>query len=131
VVTESRKRTITTGIIDMVLILLFIGSAEPRPTGILWHEWLGIGFGVIAVVHIYRSWDWIVAALSRIFTHQTATTRFSLILNIFVFVAATLAVVSGLLPTVLKLGALGVATVQVGNLAKRLRRNRPPAQHSA
>lgn len=130
-VTESRKRTITTGIIDMVLILLFIGSAEPRPTGILWHEWLGIGFGVIAVVHIYRSWDWIVAALSRIFTHQTATTRFSLILNIFVFVAATLAVVSGLLPTVLKLGALGVATVQVGNLAKRLRRNRPPAQHSA
>jgi hypothetical protein len=131
VVTESRKRTITTGIIDVVLILLFIGSAEPRPTGILWHEWLGIGFGVIAVVHIYRSWDWIVAALSRIFTHQTATTRFSLILNILVFVAATLAVVSGLLPTVLKLGALGVATVQVGNLAKRLRRNRPPAQHAA
>ena len=130
-VTESRKRTITTGIIDVVLILLFIGSAEPQPTGILWHEWLGIGFGVIAVVHIYRSWDWIVAALSRIFTHQTATTRFSLILNILVFVATTREVVGGLLPTVLKLGALGVATVQVGNLAKRLRRNRPPAQHAA
>jgi hypothetical protein len=105
VVTESRKRTITTGIIDVVLILLFIGSAEPRPTGILWHEWLGIGFGVIAVVHIYRSWDWIVAAFSRIFTHQTATTRFSLILNILVFVATTREVVGGLLPTVLKLGA--------------------------
>jgi hypothetical protein len=105
VVTESRKRTITTGIIDVVLILLFIGSAEPRPTGILWHEWLGIGFGVVAVVHIYRSWDWIVAALSRIFTHQTATTRFSLILNILVFVATTREVVGGLLPTVLKLGA--------------------------
>lgn len=104
-VTESRKRTITTGIIDVVLILLFIGSAEPRPTGILWHEWLGIGFGVVAVVHIYRSWDWIVAALSRIFTHQTATTRFSLILNILVFVATTREVVGGLLPTVLKLGA--------------------------
>jgi hypothetical protein len=42
-----------------------------------------------------------------------------------------LGVVGGLLPTVLKLGALGVATVQVGNLAKRLRRNRPPAQHAA
>jgi hypothetical protein len=105
VVTESRKRTITTGIIDVVLILLFIGSAEPRPTGILWHEWLGIGFGVVAVVHIYRSWDWIVAALSRIFTHQTATTRFSLMLNILVFVATTREVVGGLLPTVLKLGA--------------------------
>ena len=33
-----------------------------------------------------------------------------------------LAVVGGLLPTVLKLGVLGVATVQAGNLAKRLRR---------
>ena len=42
-----------------------------------------------------------------------------------------LGVVVGLLPTVLKLGALGVATVQVGNLAKRLRRNRSPAQHAA
>ena len=94
--TESRKRTITTAIIDVVLLVLFIGAAEPRPTGILWHEWLGIGFGVVAVVHIYRSWDWIVAALSRIFTHQTATTRFSLILNILVFVAATLAVVSSI-----------------------------------
>ena len=37
-----------------------------------------------------------------------------------------LAVVGGLLPTVLKLGVLGVATVQAGNLAKRLRR-RPAA----
>ena len=83
------------------------------------------------MVHIYRSWDWIVAALSRIFTHQTATTRFSLILNILVFVATTREVVGGLLPTLLKLGALGVATVQVGNLAKRLRRIRPPAQHAA
>ena len=108
-VTESRKRTITTGIIDVVLILLFIGSAEPRPTGILWHEWLGIGFGVIAVVHIYRSWDWIVAALSRIFTHQTATTRFSLILNILVFVAATLAVVSGIAISREALPTLGLA----------------------
>ena len=38
----------------------------------------------------------------------------------------TLAVVGGLMPTVLKLGVLGVATVQAGNLAKRLRR-RPAA----
>ena len=31
--TESRKRTITTGIIDVVLLILFIGAAEPRPKG--------------------------------------------------------------------------------------------------
>ena len=37
-----------------------------------------------------------------------------------------LGVVGGLLPTVLKLGVLGVATVQAGNLAKR-RRRRPAA----
>ena len=37
-----------------------------------------------------------------------------------------LGVAGGLLPTVLKLGLLGVATVQAGNLAKRLRR-RPAA----
>ncbi len=37
-----------------------------------------------------------------------------------------LGVAVGLLPTVLKLGVLGVATVQAGNLAKRLRR-RPAA----
>ena len=107
--TESRKRTITTAIIDVVLLVLFIGAAEPRPTGILWHEWLGIGFGVVAVVHIYRSWDWIVAALSRIFTHQTATTRFSLILNILVFVAATLAVVSSIAISREALPTLGLA----------------------
>ena len=94
-VTESRKRTITTAIIDVVLLVLFIGSAEPRPTGILWHEWLGIAFGVIAVVHIYRSWDWIVATLGRVFGQQTAATRFSLILNSLVFVTMTIAVASG------------------------------------
>jgi hypothetical protein len=95
VLTESRKRTITTAIIDVVLLVLFIGAAEPRPTGILWHEWLGIAFGVIAIVHIYRSWDWIVATLSRVLARQTAATRFSLILNILVFVTMTIAVASG------------------------------------
>ena len=94
--TESRKRTITTAVIDLVILLLFIGSAEPRPTGILWHEWLGIGFGVVAVVHIYRSWDWIVATLSRVLAQQSASTRFSLVLNSLVFVSMTLAVVSGI-----------------------------------
>ena len=93
--TESRKRTITTAIIDCVILVLFIGAAEPRPTGILWHEWLGIAFGVIAIVHIYRSWDWIIAGLTRLFGHQTANTRLSLILNILVFVAMTMAVASG------------------------------------
>jgi hypothetical protein len=108
VVTESRKRTITTGIIDVVLLVLFIGAAEPRPTGILWHEWLGIAFGVIAVVHIYRSWDWIVATLSRVFAQQTVTTRFSLVLNILVFVSMTLAVVSGIAISREALETLGI-----------------------
>ncbi|MFM2309702.1 MAG: hypothetical protein RLY87_1824 [Chloroflexota bacterium] len=94
-ITESRKRTITTAIIDFIILVLFIGAAEPRPTGILWHEWLGIAFGVIAIVHIYRSWDWIIAGLTRLFGHQTAATRFSLILNILVFVTMTIAVASG------------------------------------
>ena len=95
-ITASRKRTITTAGIDLVILLLFIGAAEPRPTGILWHEWLGIAFGVIAVVHIYRSWEWIIATLSRFFGTQTATTRFSVILNVLLFVAMTLAVASGI-----------------------------------
>ena len=95
-ITESRKRTITTAIIDVIILVLFIGAAEPRPTGILWHEWLGIAFGVIAVVHIYRSWDWIIATLSRFFGTQTATTRFSVILNVLLFLAMTIAVASGI-----------------------------------
>ncbi len=92
---ESRKRTLTTFFIDVVVFVLFVGAAEPRPTGILWHEWLGIAFGVVAVVHIVRSWDWIVSTLSRIFAKQPASIRFSLFLNILLFVAMTIAVVSG------------------------------------
>jgi Domain of unknown function (DUF4405) len=92
---ESRKRTLTTFFIDVVVFVLFVGAAEPRPTGILWHEWLGIAFGVVAVVHIVRSWDWIVSTLSRIFAKQPTSIRFSLFLNILLFVAMTIAVVSG------------------------------------
>lgn len=92
---ESRKRTLTTFAIDVVVFLLFVGAAEPRPTGILWHEWLGIAFGAIAVVHIVRSWDWIVSTLRRILTAQPPSIRFSLGLNILLFVAMTIAVASG------------------------------------
>lgn len=106
--TESRKRSMVSGLIDTVLFVVFLLLTDPQSTGITIHEWVGLGVGLLVAVHLVRNWQWIVSMLSRMGQSQTITSKVSVALNITLFVVFALLVYTGIAISQKALPALGV-----------------------
>ena len=39
-------------------------------TGIATHEWLGIGLGVVLLVHFTLHWDWVIRITRKLLSHD-------------------------------------------------------------
>ena len=64
-------------------------APEPGATGFVWHEWFGLGFIPLFVVHIVLSWRWITTAWGRIGSDPAPRARINFLLNIALFVMMT------------------------------------------
>lgn len=94
--TESRKRILTSGAIDIVLFAIFMALTDPRFTGIPIHEWVGIGMAAVVIVHLVRNLAWIQTMFSRTLKSPLFTNRLSVILNIALFIVFALLIYSGI-----------------------------------
>ena len=94
--TESRKRTLTSGTIDIVLFAIFMALTDPRLTGIALHEWGSIGMAAIVIIHLVRNLAWIQTMFSRTLKSPLFTNRLSVILNILLFIVFALLIYSGI-----------------------------------
>ena len=66
-------------------------------TGLLFHEWLGLGLIPALIVHLLLNWDWVAASTRRFFGRLAGTVRISYVLNVALFVAMTIVILSGVL----------------------------------
>ena len=107
---ESRKRTMMSGLIDTVLFVVFLVLTDPQSTGITTHEWVGLGVGLLVAVHLVRNWAWLVSTFSRLSQGQTITSKLSVVLNIGLFVVFGLLVYTGVAISQKALPALEVVT---------------------
>ena len=67
-------------IVDVVLAISFLALMSVNLTGLLLHEWWGLGLMLLVIVHLLAQWDWTLTStrgfLSRL-THACASTTCS------------------------------------------------------
>src|SRR5580658_10375674 len=54
--------------LDAVLLLGYTLAYSYGFTGIGIHEWLGIGLGLVLLVHLTLHWDWVIRTTKRLFS---------------------------------------------------------------
>ena len=96
--------------LDALLLILYLVEESPRVTGVAAHEALGIAIAIPIVLHLLLSWHWIVANGRRLFAGGTTRTRFNYAVNIAVFVAMFIVVISGTVISRIVLPWAGVHT---------------------
>ena len=97
--------------LDVVLLFAYIVLQEPgNATGFIWHEWVGLAFIPLFVIHIVLSWSWITATWGRIGTDPAPRARINFLLNVSLFVMMTVVVVTGLVISQYALPLLGITS---------------------
>ena len=83
--------------LDIGLALSFAVAMEEHFTGLQIHEWLGLFFGAVILVHIILHWSWIVALTRTFFRKLFHESRLNYVLNVALFVDMVAVVVTGIL----------------------------------
>lgn len=84
-------------VLDILLTAAFVVSMKPVFTGENWHEWIGIGLGGAAIIHILINLKWVISVTRRFFGKVPRQARINYLLNLLLFVSFFLTVISGLM----------------------------------
>jgi len=83
--------------VDAVVIAVYLVATNPSTTGTPVHEWVGIGSGLVAFVHLVLHWEWAVRIASRFFRRLGAAPRVNFVIDALALVAFVTVGLSGLL----------------------------------
>lgn len=81
--------------LDAALFLLFLVTMNTSATGIPVHEWLSAFVAGLIVMHLVIEYDWTLRVISRLFGRLARLSRMNLVLDILLFVAFDLVMLSG------------------------------------
>ena len=95
-------------VVDIIIGVAVLVLLSFTLTGLTVHEWLGLGFGVVIIVHLLLNWRWIVATTRRFFSKLPGMVRFKSLVDITLFVAMTVVIFSGLMISESALPFLGL-----------------------
>lgn len=93
--------------LDALLLVAFTLAYSLGFTGIASHEWLGIGLGVVLLVHLTLHWDWVIRTTGKLL-RRGGRERFVWLVNLLLLVSMTLCIASGILISQVALPALGI-----------------------
>jgi Domain of unknown function (DUF4405) len=97
--------------LDTVLLIVYMALQEPGgATGFVLHEWIGLGFIPLFVIHVVVSWSWITTTWGRVWNDPAPRARINFLLNAALFVMMLVVVISGLVISEYALPAAGVHT---------------------
>lgn len=74
--------------IDIALVLLFLIIMEPKFTGLVLHEWIGLIVGIIFIVHVFMHWQWIVEATKKYFKKFPKKAKLNYVLDILLLLGS-------------------------------------------
>lgn len=110
------KRTRFLLILDSIVFVSLVLLIEPRFAGLTVHEWLGLAFPALIVIHVACGWAWIVGTFAKLRTKGAWRSRINFLLNLLLFVALTVTAFSGALTSFVALPKLGIAPGNFENL---------------
>lgn len=93
---KNRNRNKILLALDIPMLLAWVVATSPQLGGIAIHEWLGIACGLLVLAHLLLNWDWIAAAVRRLFRPNNLQTRVGTLLNVLLFIDAVVIIFSGL-----------------------------------
>jgi len=110
-VTVSRRRIMARTRLDFwldaLLLVAYTLAYSLGFTGIAVHEWLGIGLGVVLLVHLTLHWDWVIRTTRKLLL-PGGRERFIWLVNLLLLVSMTLCIASGILISEVALPELGI-----------------------
>ncbi len=94
--------------IDVILAVGFVVAYNARFTGLVVHEWLGVAFGVLLIVHILLHGEWVGRVTTRVFSKDlTIRERLRWLVDLLMFITMTTAVATGIMISEVVLEQLG------------------------
>ena len=93
--------------LDALLLVAFTLAYSLGFTGIATHEWLGIGLGVVLLVHLTLHWDWVIRTTRKLVS-RGGRERFVWLVNLLLLLSMTLCIASGILISEVALPQLGI-----------------------
>ena len=110
-VTASRRRILARTRLDFwldaLLLMAYTLAYSLGFTGIATHEWLGIGLGLVLLVHLTLHWDWVIRTTRRLL-RRGGRERFVWLINLLLLLSMTLCIASGILISEVALPGLGI-----------------------
>jgi hypothetical protein len=110
-VAASRRRILARTRLDFwldgLLLVAYTFAYSLGFTGIAIHEWLGIGLGVVLLVHVTLHWDWVIRTTRKLFS-RGGRERFVWLVNLLLLLSMTLCIASGILISEVALPGLGI-----------------------
>ncbi|HXA20532.1 MAG TPA: DUF4405 domain-containing protein, partial [Thermoanaerobaculia bacterium] len=82
-------------VLDCSMLLSFVVLQSWRLTGVVVHEWLSVALIAGLLAHLVLHWSWVATRSKRVLAPRSTRTRVNYALNLTLFVAATVAMVSG------------------------------------
>jgi hypothetical protein len=111
--TASRRRILARTRLDFwldaFLLVAYTLAYSLGFTGLADHEWIGIGLGVVLLVHLTLHWDWVVRTTRKLL-RPGGRERFIWGVNLLLLVTMTLCIASGILISEVALPELGITS---------------------
>ncbi len=82
--------------LDALLFAGFLATFFLDITGVELHQWIGIGLGILLMVHLFRHLDWMGTVISRFFSKCTASARINLIIDMLLLGGFGMIILTGL-----------------------------------
>ena len=82
--------------IDAVMLAGYLFCFYLEFTGVIGHEWLGVGIGLLAVLHTWLHRDWVVRVTRRFFSGAGARSRWYYLVDILILLGFIVILETGL-----------------------------------
>ncbi len=89
-------------------MIAFVVDYSYRFTGLAWHEWIGLGFGLALLAHMTLHWDWVLRTTARLLRKLPGRERARWIIDLALLLVMTFCVASGVLISRSALPAVGL-----------------------
>lgn len=97
--------------IDALMFVGYLFCFYLEFTGVIGHEWLGVGIGILAIMHTWLHWDWVVLVTRRFFSCAGARSRWYYLVDILILIGFVVILETGLvISTWLNLDLLNYVT---------------------
>lgn len=109
---KSSARTKLFLLLDIGITLAMLALLSVALTGIALHEWLGIAFIAVLVLHLLLHWQWISGATLRWLRSLSWQVRLTYLVDVVLFITMTLVIFSGLMISEVALPVMGLVSTR-------------------